>query len=119
MSDARLKELDFEAWMDLARNSPKVFETKRMAVIEEYISSVPVQQQERLRRLQWRIDVERKRAPNPLAACIRINRMMWNSLAGEQGLLDALKSFAAGNGYCNNRGSAGKIVSFPRRRADC
>jgi len=37
--------------------------------------------QRRLRGLQWRVDVERKRSHNAMDAAIRIYDMMWESVA--------------------------------------
>ncbi len=82
---------DFEAWACLARERPDDFEKERKALIEAYIDGSPAKTQQRLRSLQWRIDMERRRAPDSLTACVRIYHMMWESFAGEHGLADALK----------------------------
>lgn len=71
--------LDFTYWSDLARTSPETFETAREAAIEALIGASPADVQERLRRLQWRIDRTRERASNPVAACIALSRMMWDN----------------------------------------
>lgn len=83
--------LDFERWARVAKENPSQFEAMRRQAIEEVISRAPQGQQQRLRCLQWRIDQERRLAKNPLAACIRISRMMWESVAAPGGLLDSLK----------------------------
>lgn len=84
-------QIDFEAWADLARRDPAAFERLRTELIEDFLQQVPRERQERLRRLQWRIDRTRERASNPLSACIQISRMMWDSVLGDGGLLDALE----------------------------
>jgi hypothetical protein len=90
MAEHQAGGLDFDAWAEVARTDPEAFERMRLAAIERCIADAPVQNQERLRRLQWRIDQERRRAGTPLAACIRVSRMMWQSLIGEGGLRDRL-----------------------------
>ena len=85
------ESLDFELWSRIAREHPNRFEEMRRAAIEEAISKAPREQQRRLRGLQWRIDPERRLAKSPLGSCIRISRMMWESISAPGGLLDSLK----------------------------
>ena len=77
---------DFDHWAELAVTDSDAFEARRSHLIEAFISSVPEERQPRLRRLQWRIDQIRRTARTPLASCIRISRMMWDSVLGEGGL---------------------------------
>jgi len=86
-----LERLDFDHWSRLAKEDPNEFERMRLAAIEEVISNAPKEQQQRLRGLQWRIDQERRLAKTPLGACIRISRMMWESVSAPGGLLDSLR----------------------------
>ena len=48
--------------------------------MSQYINSVPEDKQHRLRCLQWKIDRVREKMPTPLAACVAISDMMWDSL---------------------------------------
>jgi hypothetical protein len=82
---------DFDEWKSLACNDPDAFERRRQAVIDEFLSSVPESRQRRLRGLQFRIDMERRRARTPLGACIKISTMMWDSLVGPQGLAPTIQ----------------------------
>ena len=77
---------DFEAWARLAREDPEAFESARRRVIEAFIDSAPAHRRRRLQGLQFRVDLERRRARTPLAACIRISGMMWDSVTGPDGL---------------------------------
>ena len=88
MAKHNTAKMDFDAWSAMARNDPEAFESMRLAAIEAAIASAPAAKRERLRRLQWRIDQERRRARTPLAACMRISRMMWRSVLGPGGLQD-------------------------------
>lgn len=82
---------DFDEWARLARTDPFAFEARRLDTIESFLSQFPPPEQRRLRGLQFRIDMERRRARTPLAACIRISSMMWDSLLGRHGLKSALE----------------------------
>ncbi|HKJ94446.1 MAG TPA: DUF3135 domain-containing protein [Gammaproteobacteria bacterium] len=90
-----MSEIRFDAWRALAENDPARFEAERRECIRALIESVPAERRERLERLQWRIDRERERARNPIGACVRLSRMMWDSFAGEDGLADMLDRFRA------------------------
>jgi hypothetical protein len=87
-------EFKFEQWADLAERDPNAFEEARRRVLQSLIDSAPSAQRRRLQGLQWRIDAERERAPNPLVACMKISRMMWDKVLGEDGLLDGLEQIS-------------------------
>jgi len=86
----RFNLAEFEHWSQLAVTDPDAFEARRSHLIEDFISSVPVERQARLRGLQWQIDQIRRTSRTPLASCIRISRMMWDSVLGEGGLHEVL-----------------------------
>ena len=86
-------EMGFDDWCELASDDPDAFEAARSAVIEEFLSSIPKHSRERMRGLQWRIDTIRDRSNNPMAACINIYNMMWDKLAGENGMIDCINAF--------------------------
>ncbi len=105
---------DFEEWAALAQSDPRAFEKMRQAAIDDYITSVPDAHQERLRRLQWRIEQERRLARTPMGACLRISRMMWDSLLGRGGLREQLQGLAGRlQGEAGERPSAA-LLSFER-----
>lgn len=87
---------DFESWARLARDDPQEFERRRQAEIEAVIAQARPEAQQRLRGLQFRIDLERSRSDSPLGACIRVNRMMWESFTELRGSLERLKDELAG-----------------------
>ncbi len=78
---------DFTFWSELARRDPERFEALRGRLILDFLASVPPERRRRLEGLQWRIDAERRRAGTPLAACITLSRMMWDSCAALQDAL--------------------------------
>ena len=71
---------NFDEWLELSKRDPESFESRRLESIEEFINSVPEDKQHRLRCLQWKIDRVREKMPTPLAACVAISDMMWDSL---------------------------------------
>lgn len=81
---------DFDDWSRLAKEDPSAFEARRLALIEEFLRQFPQPDQQRLRGLQFRIDMVRRRARTPMGACLKISSMMWESLLGSHGLKNAL-----------------------------
>ncbi|MBI5461712.1 MAG: DUF3135 domain-containing protein [Gammaproteobacteria bacterium] len=81
---------DFESWSALVSNDPEGFEARRARAIEEAIRRAAPRTQARLRRLQWKLDQVRRAAATPMAACIRMNHMMWDRVTGPGGLLETL-----------------------------
>lgn len=82
--------LNFNEWMELARQDPAAFERQRSQAIEELILQSPPQMQQKLQCLQWRIDMERNRSKNAMEACTRVYSMMWNRVYEKDGLRDKL-----------------------------
>lgn len=121
METKKKAEIDFDTWSDLARNDPQTFESMRLAAIEAAIASAPEANRERLRRLQWRIDQERRLAGTPMAACLRISRMMWRAVLGPNGLNDRfseLQRLVSGQVVesAPPATAGGQVVAFARQR---
>jgi hypothetical protein len=91
MSGLQWEKLDWSTAMRLAQNDPEAFERCRRHAIDALIDQASEDQRHRLRCLQWRIDMVRERSANPIAACIGIYRMMWDSFAGDHGLIAAIQ----------------------------
>ena len=89
------EHFDFDAWKELAEQDPEAFERKRREAIEAAIAQAPPQMRQRLTGLQWRIEMERSKSRNPTQSFLRIYKMMWQSVYGENGLLDALNGKVA------------------------
>jgi len=81
---------DFDAWSALARLDPQAFEVCRDRIINEAIRRAPAHKQLRLRRMQWKLNQIRNTSRTPMIACLRMNRMLWESVIGDRGLLDCL-----------------------------
>jgi hypothetical protein len=102
---------DIEEWQRLAREDPAEFERRRQATIEALIEQAPPEHRERLRRLQSRIDLERRRAKTPLGATLRLNTMMWDYFGRLREALETL----AGRTAPAPRASA-RIIPFAKKR---
>ena len=68
---------DIAEWQRLAQQDPGEFERRRQASITAFIEQAPPEHRVRLRGLQFRIDLERRRAKTPLGAAIRLQSLMW------------------------------------------
>ena len=102
--------VDFEQWSELASEDPAAFEQMRQEMIEAVIDAASQRCRRRLRGLQWRIDQMRTQAPNPMAACISLSNMMWESFAGEDGLAETLNRPCA---PCPRVEDYATIIPFP------
>ena len=72
----------FDVLVAMARNDPDGLETLRRSLTEAVIDAASTEHtKNRLKGLQFRVDMERKRASTPLGATIRISEMMCRSLA--------------------------------------
>lgn len=109
------RRFNFDEWTTLARCDPASFEARRENLVCDFISAQRPDRQERLTRLQWRIDRERERCKTPLGACIRLSDMMWESFAGEGGLADSLTAVRHGGGRPSTKPPEARILAFRRR----
>ena len=93
--DAHRPFIEFDDWAQLAKSDPVAFEAQRARVIEDLILSMPEHKRQRMRCLQWKVDQVRNQCKTPMAACIKLSEMMWDSLVGPGGLKDALDRLSA------------------------
>ncbi len=99
----------FDVLADLARNNPAGLEVLRNRLTDEVIRharSEPARR--RLEGIKFRIDMERRRARDPLAACVRISVMMHRSLANLQAVLVQPDAYRGAK-------SAAAVIGFPRQ----
>ena len=74
------QEMGFDEWKALAQQDPTAFEDMRRQRIDAFIAGAPEEKRRRLKGLQWQIDQTRSLARTPMASCIAISNMMWDSL---------------------------------------
>ena len=111
---SRIPPFNFDNWATLARENPQLFEFKRRNIIERAILQALPQRQERLRCLQWQLDQIRSTSRSPLSACLRMQQMLWEKLAGEAGLLASLQGSACQPNPCQPKA---KILPFRNQLA--
>jgi len=70
---------DFEQLQQLAQDDPDKLEQLRIQWCESLIHDAPSHYRRKLRGLQFRIDMERRKSKSPMAACISLSSMMHNS----------------------------------------
>jgi hypothetical protein len=85
---------DFDHWAALARDDPARFEELRRDRVDELIQQSSPRQRQRLRGIQFRIDMERRRSASPMGACVRIQSLMWDSVLGPDGFYERLLVFS-------------------------
>lgn len=110
---------NFDEWASLAATDYPAFEIQRHRVIEAAIQQAPARNRQRLRCLQWKLDQIRGTARTPMIACLRMNRMLWDSVAGDTGLLACLQ-YATGDTehpHTRREATTAKIIPLRRRRA--
>lgn len=110
------ENFDFDEWSTLANMSPKEFEDRRHHAIENVIANGT--NVRRLRGLQCRIDLERRRARTPLKACIRLSSMMWDSFLEYRNELNQLARITSkpscAKSVPTHPAAEAKIIPFPR-----
>jgi hypothetical protein len=109
---------DFDEWRVLAGSDPEEFEAERRRVLDAVIARAPEKRRQRLRGLQWRVDYIRRRCASPLAACISLTDMMWDSFAGKNCLLEALHGEPRSSARDRADGAAEVIPLHPGRSID-
>ncbi len=91
-------KFDFQFWADLAQKDPDAFEKQRKQTIDQYLSSIEDKAlQARLSKLQWRVDMERKKSKNPMDTTVRIYDMMWASVSKNYDVLQELSDMTSKN----------------------
>lgn len=105
-SRSHSRHLDFDALAHLAATDVARFEKVRSLAIASAIRRAPPACRDRLWRLQWRIDRTRDRAKTPMAACISVYNMMWDSFAGLNRMYQNLSDPTA----------PGKFIRLPKAR---
>jgi hypothetical protein len=92
---SRVAGFDFDYWAKLAQHDPEGFEILRSQYLQDAIERSSPHHRRRLEGLQFQLDLERRRAKTPMAACLKFSEMMMNSLHDE--LLPLLNGLASGS----------------------
>ena len=113
-SAQHMKPFDFDEWLELAKRDPEGFELRRQAVIENYLNALPLSKQRRMRGLQFRIDMERRRAHTAMGACIKLSSMMWDALVGPGGLTSSIQMLTTSQPRLQLAPRNAQVLSFKK-----
>lgn len=107
---------DFDALAELAKSDPPALEALRERLTDQVIKgATTARARRRLRGLKFRIDAERRRSTDPMAACVRLSALMYESLAELKWALEAPDAVLA-----QRRRPLGarapEPIAFPRQR---
>lgn len=97
MKSLQQTDFDSDEMARLAQDDPDSFERRRQEMLTKVIEQATPEIQRRLHGLQWQIDQVRNTASNPMASCVRISKMMWDSVIEEGGLLENLERLQHGD----------------------
>lgn len=111
-------EFDFKEWSELAKTDPESFEARRNRVINEAIRRVPTDRQQMLRGLQWKVDRIRELKRTPLAACIAITDMMWDTFNNLHHAYTELAEIKPGHKVTVEKRPLADVLPFPSRKID-
>jgi len=100
----------FEVLAELGRRDPAALQALGRLLTDDVIkhSSRP-ESRRRLEGLKFRIEMERRRAPDALSACVRLSRLMHDSLSELHTVLNAPNGYRRPNGRMS-----GTVLGFPR-----
>ncbi len=104
---------NFDKLKEMAQNNPTELERLRIELCEQLIHEAPEQYRRRLRGLQFRIDMERRKAKSPMAACITISGMMHDSFDKlRMALNEAAGTSVSEPAVANGSGNQAKVLPF-------
>lgn len=107
---------DFDSWAEIAKTDPEKFEAHRQKMLDDFFELIPESRQQRMRGLQFQVDMECQRAKTPLAACIKISTMMWDNISKENGLMDAFKALTQGTELGKKCSEKAQLITFSREK---
>lgn len=79
-----MTKLNFDQMKDMTADELLAYKSK---LIEDYISSLPEERQQRLRQLQWKIDGELRKYKDPIAKMNRMTELFWEGVANFQSVI--------------------------------
>lgn len=108
---------NFDILLDMAKNNPDALERLRIDLCEQVIHDAPESSRRKLRGLQFRIDMERRKAKSAMSACINISGMMHESFERLRESLNQATGSASPTPYQHEqmgREPAAKVLPFKR-----
>lgn len=69
--------VNFDELKDLYEKSPDEFELRRQNLVSNFIASLPNKiVRKKIKGLQFKIDMERRKSKNPYDSCIKLNKLL-------------------------------------------
>jgi len=104
----------FEVLAELGRRDPAALQALGRLLTDDVIKHAPhPESRRRLEGLKFRIEMERRRSPDALSACVRLSRLMHESLSELHTVLNEP------NGYVRPAARpTGTVLGFPRADAE-
>lgn len=100
---------DFDELVNLYKTDPDAFERLRKDLCDQLIESAPERMRQRLRGIQFKVDMTRLKARTPLSACLSLSQMMQDSLMELQSVLSNPGEFLR-----NRTQTEAKVLPFRR-----
>ena len=76
-------DFSFDECMKLAIEDPEAFENYRLEVLKKIMDRARPECQQRMKGIQFRVDMEKRKSRTPMATCIKLNEMMLDFLYDE------------------------------------
>ena len=110
-------EFDFDQWATLAKTSPEEFENQRRKLVEARIIDLLATgyDVQRLKGLQNRIDLERRRSHSPLKSCLAISSLMWDSFVLYRDQLNGFVYGGKSTAKSHEPGPGASVIPFRAR----
>lgn len=108
---------NFEDLLKLAKDDPDQLEALRQSLVQELIDETQGDQKRRLEGLQFRIDMERRRSKNPIQSCVKLSKMMHDSVQRLSSHLSEIKTGQmAVTEPLHTQESVADVISFESKR---
>lgn len=110
----------FDVLREMAQKDPDALERLCVQLCDQLIQDAPPAYRRKLRGLQFRVDMERRRAKSPMAACIAISGMMHDSFDKLRQALNDAAGRGDGAGFfqvesVQSAEPAAKVLPFRRK----
>ncbi|WP_373185663.1 DUF3135 domain-containing protein [Halopseudomonas sp.] len=113
MAEHSLRLPSFDELKIMAQEEPEALEELRQRLTAQLIQNASPRGRRRLQGLAFVIDAERRKAHNPMQACIRLSQMMLDSAVELQASLDLLRTTTRPLEKTRDA----EIIPFVRRRS--
>lgn len=108
----------FNELVKMAKEDPDKLDQLQKKLCEELIQNAPQECQRKLRGTQFKVDMERRRARSPLAACMKISNMMQESFSQLREVLNEVQTIKTPHIKCNTKKPIDNQVKEPSEASD-